>query len=144
MHAAILYCGFFYCGDHLWIWLELIAAIEKAAIKKIIQYFFIAPFLLRPPQQPAEVAAKAMPHLSPKQSFCAAIEASLYDASFNTSKKEDFVLTRPMKQKYCPCFFRSCVLILRTVAYKHSNSFLHFFEQTIYRRFLCRYRISLL
>ena len=33
----LVYCGFFYCGDHLRIWLELIAAIEDvrgAAIKK--------------------------------------------------------------------------------------------------------------
>ena len=36
--------------------------------------------LLQPPQQTAEVAAEATPKASPKQSFCAATEASLYDA----------------------------------------------------------------
>ena len=29
-----VYCGLFYCCDHLRIWLESIAAIEKAAINK--------------------------------------------------------------------------------------------------------------
>ena len=52
------------------------AAIEKgrsrrAAIENSTQLCSsIAAFLLRPPQQPAEVAAEATPHLSPKQQFC--------------------------------------------------------------------------
>ena len=35
-----LYCGFFYCSDHLRIWLESIAAIEKASIQKFNFIFF--------------------------------------------------------------------------------------------------------
>ena len=60
--------------------------------KNILVNFSIAAFLrflLRPPQQPAEVAAEACQIWHRSSRFCAAIEASLYDPCVGFKKFHD-------------------------------------------------------
>ena len=93
----LVYCAFFYCGNHLRIWLESnqsITAIEKGTIKRLLlrrrrnrgrrsaaidEYCRLLRLFYCGAATAGRSGCRSTPNWVPKQSFCAATEASLYD-----------------------------------------------------------------